>query len=61
MRGAMRAQKREIRLLQRAEVSTASAELLLARMRAKIEDLCSERELLRDAKRTKLVEGPKRP
>jgi hypothetical protein len=42
---------------QRAGVSTASAELLLSRIRAKLEDLCREREVPRDAQRTQLVEG----
>jgi hypothetical protein len=45
MRGQIRAQ--EVRMLQRAGASTASAELLLARMRAKVDDLCRERETLR--------------
>jgi hypothetical protein len=47
MRGQMRAQEREIQMLQRAGVATASAELLLVRMRAKVEDLCRERDTLR--------------
>jgi hypothetical protein len=42
---------------QRAGVSTASAELLLSRIRAKLEDLCREREVPHDAPRTQLVEG----
>jgi hypothetical protein len=57
MRRDIRAQEREIRMLQRAGVSTASAELLLSRIRAKLEDLCREREVPRDAQRTQLVEG----
>ena len=36
-------------MLQRAGVPTASAELLLSRMRAKLDDLCGERETLRKA------------
>jgi hypothetical protein len=44
--GHIRAQEREIRMLQRAGISSASAELLLARMRAKIDDLSREREVL---------------
>lgn len=48
-RGQLRAQEREIRMLQRAGVSTASAELLLSRMRAKVDDLCRERDALRKA------------
>jgi hypothetical protein len=49
VRGHIRAQEREIRMLQRAGISTASAELLLARMRAKIDDLSRERDTLRAA------------
>ena len=49
MRGQLRAQEREIRMLRRAGVPTASAELLLTRMRAKVDDLCREREVLRQA------------
>jgi hypothetical protein len=41
-------QRREILQLQRAGLSTtASAELLLGRMHAKIDDLCAERERLK--------------
>ncbi|WP_213290163.1 hypothetical protein [Bradyrhizobium sp. sGM-13] len=40
-------QRKEILQLQRAGISTASAELLLQRMLAKIEDLCAERDRLR--------------
>lgn len=36
-------------MLQRAGVPTASAELLLSRMRAKVGDLCRERDTLRKA------------
>jgi hypothetical protein len=36
-------------MLRRAGIATAAAELLLARMRAKIDDLCREREALRKA------------
>ncbi|MCS3498296.1 hypothetical protein M2189_002746 [Bradyrhizobium japonicum] len=49
MRGQLRAQEREIRMLQRAGVPTASAELLLVRMRAKVDDLCRQRDALRKA------------
>ena len=48
LRGQLRAQEREIRMLQRAAVPTASAELLLTRMRAKLEDLCRQRDALRN-------------
>jgi len=40
-------QRREVLQLQRAGISTAAAELLLARMHAKIDDLCAERERLK--------------
>jgi hypothetical protein len=47
MRGQVHAQEREIRMLQRAGVPSATAELLLVRMRAKLDDLCRERKDLR--------------
>jgi hypothetical protein len=40
-------QRKEILQLHRAGISTASAELLLGRMHAKIDDLCAERERLK--------------
>jgi hypothetical protein len=43
MRGQIRAREREIHMLQWAGVATVSAELLLSRMRAKVDDLCPER------------------
>lgn len=36
-------------MLQRAGVPTASAELLLVRMRAKVDDICRQRDALRKA------------
>jgi hypothetical protein len=39
--------RKEILQLQRAEVSTAAAELLLQRMLAKIEGMCGERDRLK--------------
>ena len=39
-------QRKEILQLQRAGISTASAELLPARMHIKIDDLCAQRERL---------------
>jgi len=39
-------QRREIRDLQRAGISTVSAEELLARMLNKVDDLCAERDRL---------------
>lgn len=41
------AQEREIQMLHCAGVSTASAELLLSRMRAKVDDLYRDREARR--------------
>jgi hypothetical protein len=39
--------RKEILQLQRAGISTASAELLLARMQTKIDSLCAERDRLK--------------
>lgn len=47
LRGQLRAQEREIRMLQRAGVPTAAAELLLTRIRARVDDLCGRRDTLR--------------
>ena len=47
MRVQVGRQRREILQLQRAGIPTASAELLLGRMHAKIDDLCAERERLK--------------
>jgi hypothetical protein len=47
MRSQLRAQEREIRMLRRAGVPTAPPELLLSRMRAKVDHLCRERVALR--------------
>jgi hypothetical protein len=46
-------QRKEILQLQRANIPTASAELLLGRMLAKIETLCAQRDELR-----KTLPGP---
>jgi hypothetical protein len=46
MRGRVHRQRGEIRQLQRAGISTASAELLLDRM-LKIDNLCADRERLK--------------
>ncbi|MCA1457036.1 hypothetical protein I6F35_28095 [Bradyrhizobium sp. BRP22] len=42
-------QRNDILTLQRAEICTASAELLLERMLAKIDTLCAERDRLKKA------------
>jgi hypothetical protein len=47
MRVQVSRQRKEILQLQRSGISTASAELLLARMHAKIDQLRSERERLK--------------
>jgi hypothetical protein len=47
MRVQVGRQRKEILQLQRAGISTASAELLLTRMLAKIDDLCAERDSLK--------------
>lgn len=57
MRDQLRAQEREMRMLQRAGVPTASAELLLTRMRAKVDDLCRQRDALR--RETAAISAPR--
>jgi hypothetical protein len=47
MRLQVARQRKDILKLQRAGIDTASAELLLGRMLAKIDDLCAERDRLR--------------
>ena len=47
MRTQVLRQRRDIRQLQEAGISTASAELLLTRMLTKIRDLCTQRDELR--------------
>jgi hypothetical protein len=48
MRAQLVRQRKEILQLQRADISTAAAELLLQRMLAKIDDLCAERDRLKE-------------
>ena len=47
MRAQVGRQRKEILGLQRAGISTASAELLLGRMQTKIDDLCGQRDRLK--------------
>jgi len=47
MRTQVHRQRGEIRQLQRAGISTASAEALLERMLNKIDELCTERDRLK--------------
>jgi hypothetical protein len=49
MRAQVGRQRKEILLLQRAGIATASAEALLERMQAKIENLCAQRDVLKKA------------
>ena len=49
MRGQVQRQRKVIRQLQRAGIPTASAEALLQRMLTKIDDLCAERDRLKQA------------
>ena len=46
MRRQVHRQRGEIRDLQRAGISTKSAEELLARMQTKVDELCAERDRL---------------
>jgi hypothetical protein len=50
MRAQVGRQRKEILQLQRAGIATASAEALLGRMQAKIENLCAQRDDLKKAK-----------
>ena len=54
MRVQVSRQRKEILQLQRSGISTASAELLLVRMHAKIDQLRSERERLKAEQPSKL-------
>ena len=50
MRIQMGRQRKEILQLQRAGIGTASAEALLSRMEAKVDDLCAQRDALKAAR-----------
>lgn len=49
MRVQISRQRKEILQLQRAGISTASAEALLSRMTATVEQLCGKRDMLKKA------------
>lgn len=49
MRTQISRQPREILQLQRAGIGTASAEALLGRMQAKMDDLCAQRDAMKKA------------
>ena len=53
MRSQISRQRKEILQLQRAAISTVSAEALLTRMRAKVEGLCIERDRLAGEEKAK--------
>ena len=53
MRARVKLQRKEILQLQRAGISTVPAEALLARMHAKIDGLCAEREQLKAGRPSK--------
>jgi hypothetical protein len=53
MRVQVSRQRKEILQLQRAGISTAAAELLLARMHTKIDRLCAERDRLKQEQPSK--------
>jgi hypothetical protein len=64
MRRQILRQQREIRDLQRAGVSTGSAEELLTRMQSKVDELCTERDRQLGEQRrkytgtSKVIHGP---
>lgn len=49
MRAQIGRQRKEILMLQRAGIGTASAEALLGRMQAKVDDLCAQRDEMKKA------------
>ena len=53
MRGRVHRQRKEILQLQRAGISTASAELLLGRMLSNLDNMCAERDRLKMAQPSK--------
>ena len=53
MRVQIGRQRKEILQLQRAGIATASAEALLSRMKAKVDDLCLQRDELKKAEPVK--------
>lgn len=62
MRTQLGRQRGEIRQLERAGIATTAAEALLERMRSKVEELCAERERLKQERgpaRGRLLGGRK--
>lgn len=53
MRSQISRQRKEILQLQRAGISTASAEALLSRMQTKVEGICAERDRLASAEKAR--------
>ncbi|MHC2315183.1 hypothetical protein ACVIHC_002229 [Bradyrhizobium diazoefficiens] len=60
MRRQIGRQHKEIQSLRRAGISTASAEMLLGRMQAKVEGLCQQRDQLLGEARVKTYASGKR-
>jgi hypothetical protein len=64
MRQQISRQRKDIRSLERAGISTVPAEALLARMQATVDDLCGERDKLVGEQRVKspgtnkVIKGP---
>jgi hypothetical protein len=64
MRRQIQRQRKEIQYLQRAGISTTSAEELLGRMQSKVDGLCAERDRLIGEQRRKypgtdkVINGP---
>jgi hypothetical protein len=58
MRVQVGRQRKEILALQRAGISTASAELLLGRMHSKIDDLCAQRDKLKKEQPARKMGAP---
>lgn len=63
MRAQIGRQRKEVLQLQRAGIGTASAEALLTRMQAKLDDLCAQRDAMKKAApaeaRTRVLGGRK--
>lgn len=57
LRYQVQRQRGEIRQLQRAGIPSASAEALLDRMLNKIDDLCAERDRLKNVQPRKTLKG----
>ena len=59
MRAQIGRQRKEILQLQRAGIATASAEALLSRMQAKVDDLCAQRDQQAEPREPRVLRGRK--